>query len=510
MSKIIEASDKAKKRVDMKQRWIALFGIALCFSLSQTLVWAGNTIYVWGDAGPGPQDGSVTHPYDDLVWVVEDLAQAGDEIVVFPGNYLLNDGKLEIRKNLVIRNLDPNVIPYTEMTHLFGTVVFSGPITEQCVLNGFSFVGLGLEDGEQKALQGNHTSPSILNCIFMGNGPCAAVIKTCDGLFQNCLIADNSQFHDCGSPPPVISDCNATFLNCTIVNNRNGIDLSGGFIENCIITGNGPKGSSQIVSLAGREIFVQYSDVRNWMTLQTEGVIIAGEGMMDQDPNFVQPGIWDPNDPTVLIAGDYHLKSKGWRWSKYGQEWTQDDWTSPCIDAGNPETWLANEMYSEDRADNSYYDVNEIVGGWNPSINLGVYGGTYEASFLQTDETPATSNNQSSEGPSVLSPDPVTWEIWPQEYQEYNYLTWQLTYGFTMTAGEVNSSAGNTVLYMFDCSNDLYDSGWSASRTYQRPLSKQGDALKLRFRVKAKDSVTGKETGWSNNGNYTQVVKGDF
>lgn len=499
MNTLIGSNGKGIRLAGKVQRAMIILGIILGLGAGQTMSWA-RTISV------GPQESPIPYEYNDLQAAV-DTAVEGDVIEVAPGDYVFD--KLEIDKDLIIRNLDPNVIPYTEMTRLSGTIEFSGEISAQCVLNGFSFVGLGLVDSEKMALQGHHTSPSILNCIFMGNGPCISLIKACDGLFQNCLIADNSQFHNCGNPAPLISDCNAFFLNCTIVNNRNGIDLSGGFIENCIITGSGPKGSSQIVSLAGYTIDVQYSDVSGWQALQANGVIAAGAGMMDKDPNFVQPGVWDPNDPTVLlIPGDYHLKCKGWRWVRYRQKWTQDDRTSPCIDAGDPNMRLGNEMYSHDRADNSYYDVNAIAGGWDPNINMGFYGGTYEASFLQDKETPATSNKQPTGGTSVLTPDPVTWEVAPFEFHATD-LAWHDIYGFTMTAMPVNSSAGNTVYYMFDCSNDLYDSGWSASRTYQKQLNKQGDALKLSFRVKAKDSVTGVETGWSNNGNYTRTVEGD-
>jgi hypothetical protein len=100
----------------------------------------------------------------------------------------------------------------------------------------------------------------------------------------------------------------------------------------------------------------------------------SGEGNIDIDPFFVNPGIWanvndpniivDPNDPNAIwVDGDYHLKSQAGRWDPNSQTWIQDDVTSPCIDAGNPMSSVEDEP-----------EPNCGI------INMGAYGGSSQAS----------------------------------------------------------------------------------------------------------------------------------
>jgi hypothetical protein len=105
---------------------------------------------------------------------------------------------------------------------------------------------------------------------------------------------------------------------------------------------------------------IAYSDICNgW----------SGEGNMDLDPCFADPGYWDPNgtpeDPNddIWIDGDYHLKSQAGRWGPAKQAWIRDDVTSPCIDAGDPMSPIGQEPFPN--------------GG---RVNMGAYGGTIEAS----------------------------------------------------------------------------------------------------------------------------------
>jgi hypothetical protein len=82
------------------------------------------------------------------------------------------------------------------------------------------------------------------------------------------------------------------------------------------------------------------------------------------DPLFANPGHWN-NDltPTSWIDGDCHLKSQAGRWDPNSVSWVQDDVTSPCIDAGDPNSPVGEEPFPN--------------GG---RINIGAYGGTAEAS----------------------------------------------------------------------------------------------------------------------------------
>ena len=61
------------------------------------------------------------------------------------------------------------------------------------------------------------------------------------------------------------------------------------------------------------------------------------------------------------VEGDYHLKSQAGRWDPNSQTWVQDDITSPCIDAGDPNSPIGLEPFPN--------------GGY---INMGAYGGTSE------------------------------------------------------------------------------------------------------------------------------------
>lgn len=91
-----------------------------------------------------------------------------------------------------------------------------------------------------------------------------------------------------------------------------------------------------------------------------------GVGNISEDPLFA-----DPAD------GDYHLKSEGWRWSKYlvhDSHWTYNYVSSRCIDAGNPGSPLGDELLTIPDDPNNDWGVNL-------RINMGAYGGTAQASM---------------------------------------------------------------------------------------------------------------------------------
>ena len=74
-------------------------------------------------------------------------------------------------------------------------------------------------------------------------------------------------------------------------------------------------------------------------------------------------GRWTNSNQYVL--GDYHLKSRAGHWNPWTCAWVlDDDISSPCIDAGDP---------------NSPLDY-EALGQCGDVVNMGAYGGTPEAS----------------------------------------------------------------------------------------------------------------------------------
>ena len=87
---------------------------------------------------------------------------------------------------------------------------------------------------------------------------------------------------------------------------------------------------------------------------------------MDIDPQFADPG-----------KRDYHLRSEAGRWNPDGETWRRDRLTSPCVDAGDPNSDWTGELWSHGKR-----------------INLGAFGGTSQASMSPSMiSTPADLNN---------------------------------------------------------------------------------------------------------------------
>jgi predicted outer membrane repeat protein len=193
---------------------------------------------------------------------------------------------------------------------------------------------------------------------------------------KNCLFAENSAGNVGGAIN--FQEITADIHNCTISNNsaREGGGLFFGYeeqtiasnvkITNSIIWGN----SGQIYNGNHSEITITYSCIQDFIL----GRAGAKMGIINHAPVFASPGYWadandmnlvvEPNDPNaVWIDEDYHLKSEYGRWDPNTQTWVTDEVTSPCIDAGDPNTPVGDET--------------EPNGG---IINMGAYGGTHEAS----------------------------------------------------------------------------------------------------------------------------------
>jgi len=143
-------------------------------------------------------------------------------------------------------------------------------------------------------------------------------------------------------------------------------------LVNCIIW----DGGNGIWNNDGSTIEVNYCNIQagKGSVIDPCEAVIWGEGNIDVDPLFADPGYWahtddpdivvEPNDPNaVWVDGDYHLKSQYGRWDAVSESWVMDDVTSPCIDAGDPNTPIGEEP--------------EPNGG---RVNMGAYGGTVEAS----------------------------------------------------------------------------------------------------------------------------------
>ena len=143
-------------------------------------------------------------------------------------------------------------------------------------------------------------------------------------------------------------------------------------ITNCILY----DGGYEIHNPRDSKLTISFTNIKGGINaiIDPHGTITWGEGNIDVEPLFTNPGYWadtnnpniivEPNDPNaVWIDGDYHLKSKAGRFDPNDENWVIDNVTSPCIDAGDPNSPVGDEP--------------EPNGG---RVNMGAYGGTAEAS----------------------------------------------------------------------------------------------------------------------------------
>jgi hypothetical protein len=346
-----------------------------------------------------------------------DSAVDGNEIVVSPGTYYenINFGG----KNIILRSTEPTnpgVVTNTiiDGSNLSSVVTFSGTESPDCVLSGFTITngnaldrGGGIYGGNPggigtlATIQYNHIVGNVAVTHRMpgsasGGGlyGCDGIIQynvisgniayapdyesvsyggglfSCDGTLRNNIISNNSADFgggmDIDLSYPIVIGCvfteniadfkgggvlcfggSPTFINCTFIGNSStyggGLNLSGSCsMNNCILWGNTPD------QIYGGVPTVTYSDVQGGF---------PGQGNIEADPCFA-----DPNN------GDYHLKSQAGRWDPNDRNWVQDDVTSPCIDAGNPNSDWTMEWWPHGKR-----------------INMGAYGGTHQASMSLSD-----------------------------------------------------------------------------------------------------------------------------
>lgn len=203
----------------------------------------------------------------------------------------------------------------------------------------------------------------------------------------NCVIARNTAAVYCGAIEAAYTNSSLRINHCTIVANSAGQD--GGAVycwggASCTITNSVLWNNT---AANGREIYLQtspsvldimYSNITGGSTgIHVGGgsTLNWGEGNIDVNPFFAEVGHWaDIKDPNVLVEAhhpnavwidaDYHLKSEAGRWDPCHDRWVIDEITSPCIDRGDPNSPIGDEV-----------DPN---GG---RVNMGAYGGTRDASL---------------------------------------------------------------------------------------------------------------------------------
>jgi len=206
---------------------------------------------------------------------------------------------------------------------------------------------------------------TVTGSVFVANRAWAGGALSCitRGLrFRKCLFAGN-RCQEWGGAIFFAGSGTAQLDRCTLQGNHaesgRGSALRGGLcnvdVEDSIVW------DINAIHVPGNAaVSIAYSNVYDRL---------SGAGNISIDPGFAMPGYWDPNrtpecpNDDFWVDGDYHLKSQAGRWDPAGECWVQDDVTSPCIDAGDPNGPIGCEPFPN--------------GG---RINMGAYGGTAEAS----------------------------------------------------------------------------------------------------------------------------------
>ncbi len=350
-----------------------------------TLVWwyyesvQGVTFDFGYSVTSGPIRNLTTRTCHDYIQHAVDMAAAGDTISVPPGTYA---EKIRLKgKSLTLTSTDPEDPTVRAATVITGTgrlVTFADGETADCVFTGFTIAG-----GSYGVFCAG-AAPSIENCTIADNG-CAGVKIWNEGdpTFRGCRIVGNATGVEMWAHREsrnVLRNY-GTFRNCIIAANRKmGIDSGYPTLENCTVADNLGAGVSAVQAMVTNSILyfndensggtnlaaelpakssVTYSDVQGgWQDT----------GNLDVDPLFLARGAW----PT---PGDYHLQSLGWSWDVSVGDWAWNETTSPCIDAGDPAASLGDEPAC------AAGDPLSERAGVNTRINMGVYGGTSEASL---------------------------------------------------------------------------------------------------------------------------------
>ena len=335
-----------------------------------------------------------------------DAAAHGQTVEVGPGTYREH---INFRgRNVMVRSEDPDDPAVVAATVIDGggggsVVTFVSRETASAVLAGFTITGGSAVDGggihcrntaatiTGNVIEGNsagrwgggisalNARPTIVGNTIRGNtaneGGGIHVYNQTPEIRGN-VISGNSASSNGGGIYLISSD--ATIENCTISDNsaaRGGgvyLRMSSPTVTNTVIAFSSA-GAGIHNTLSGNPS-VTYSNVYG---------NVAGEYIGMTDPTGDSGNI--SKDPLFAGGGDYHLQSTGGRWDPGARAWVIDDLHSPCIAAGDPASDYSNEP--EPNGD---------------CINMGAYGGTWQASMAAVSAPPLLSLDSPS--PAILWP----------------------------------------------------------------------------------------------------------
>ena len=276
----------------------------------------------------------------------------------------------------------------------------SSPTIRNCIIEDNYHYDLPYYGGAGIACY--ESSPVISNCVIRNNYGGGLRCKVSDPTVRNCIFTANrgaysGYYGDIGTSfgGGILSQGgDISVINCTFSGNV--ADVGGGIcsfgsyayinnmtISNCIFRDNDANDGPQIaLKLDYKDnpstVSVSYSDVQGGevaVYVEPRCTLNWDDGNnLDIEPCFAVPGYWHTNDTPedfnddFWVNGDYHLRSQSGRWDPNSEIWYIDANTSPCIDAGEPNSDWTAELWPHGRR-----------------INIGAYGGTPEASMSLSD-----------------------------------------------------------------------------------------------------------------------------
>jgi len=278
---------------------------------------------------------------------------------------------------------------------------YSSPTIRNCIIEDNYHYDLPYHGGAGIACY--DSSPVISNCVIRNNYGGGLRCKVSDPTVRNCIFTGNRgaynryYYGETSFGGGILSQGgNISVINCTFSGNvadvGGGICSFGGYgygsnmnnmiISNCIFRDNDANDGPQIALIDYKEnppaVSVSYSDVQGGKAAVYVDPCCTldwdDDNNLDIEPCFAVPGYWHTNDTPgdvnddFWVDGDYHLSSQSGRWDPNSEIWYIDANTSPCIDAGDPNSDWTAELWPHGRR-----------------INIGAYGGTPEASMSLSD-----------------------------------------------------------------------------------------------------------------------------
>jgi len=336
------------------------------YTLDARFASRSTKLYVgaWDPNNPN-EYGTIDNPFHGIQDAI-DVAPPGATIVVGPGVYA---GGIVINDEIYLVAQEPNdpneAIPPVILGDFNGPVIhIIGTADVNCLIDGFI-----VADGSD-GIVSDGMRTVISNCVISGNESHQPEVQEMGLILMNALNDLNTR----EGYGIVAKESDVVFVNCTITGNSDGglcCSDSTVTLINCIIWNNAFERNDATTSIKvnqGDQPFVVYSDIQ-----MPGNNIWPGEGNINADPLFADPGYCTISSKHRWFDGDYHLKSWTGRWDPQRLTWVRDLYEmSPCIDSGAPSFPVADEP-----APNGY------------CINMGAYGGTTQASKSFSMDWPA-------------------------------------------------------------------------------------------------------------------------